>query len=90
MPGWPSADRFAVRTIGVGMTDPKTYIFKVPPNNPVPAGMDKMTDLDQFAKASGARILPHGNDVALAPNSDAYVYSRPEAQRNLYRIPLPR
>ncbi len=52
--------------------------------------MDKMTDLDRSAKASGARILPHGNDVALAPNSDAYAYTRGEALRNLYRIPLPR
>jgi hypothetical protein len=50
-----------------------------------PAGIQSRADLMAIP---GARLIPYQTAVP-GPTSSAYAFSRINAQRNLYRIPLP-
>ena len=67
----------------------RTYVVPLSGDNPLPPVREGgFQSSGELAKLPGVRIID-AFDVAPGPSLDVYAFSRPSAQRNLYRIPLP-
>jgi eukaryotic-like serine/threonine-protein kinase len=67
----------------------RTYVIPLTPGQALPSVPEGgFQQADDLARLPGVRIID-AFDVAAGPNRDVWAFSRANAQRNLYRIPLP-
>jgi eukaryotic-like serine/threonine-protein kinase len=88
--GWSPGGKFFWMAVGgmVAAGGGKTFSFALHPGQMFPelpfAGIRSETDL---VAVPGARLINEGLNL-IGPDPSMYAYSRPLAQRNLYRIPI--
>ena len=88
--GWSPGGKFFWMAVGgmVAAGGGKTFAFALNAGQVFPdlpsGGIRSETDLTSIR---GARLVSEGLSL-IGPDPSIYAYSRPEAQRNLYRIPL--
>src|SRR5579862_5867574 len=72
---------------GEGQGLPVTYAIPLRSSHGLPEISGPITSLDELKTIKGVKVIPQHTFTATSP--DAYVYTRQNIHRNLYRIPIP-